>query len=124
MLVGRVPGHQVEQYADAAPVRLREEPAKVLVRPVPRRDLFVIPHVVSRVFERRIEARVDPEGIAPEAADVIEAPDDARQVADAVAVGVLKGLRVDLIENGVFQPFRGHAGPSFFRYGTVNTAML
>jgi len=35
---------------------------------------------------------------------VIEVLDDARQVADAISVGILKGTRVDLIDDAVLPP--------------------
>ena len=87
-------------------MRLGEQPAGVVVAAVARRDLVVIADVVAGVVERRIEPRIDPDGVHAEALDVIQLLDDARQVADAVAVGIIERLRINLIHHGVVHPFR------------------
>ena len=71
MLLGGVAGYQIKQDVHAAPVRLFKAAHKIVVRAVAGRDLFVIAHVVARVLERGIEARVDPDGVAAEAFDVV-----------------------------------------------------
>ena len=55
-----------------------------------RIDPHVVGHVIAHVLHRRGEDRRQPDAIAPQRRDVIEAAGDARQIADAVAVGVLK----------------------------------
>jgi len=103
-LVGRVPGHEVEHHADAAPLRLGEERAQVVVGAVARGDFVEIGHVVARVAERRFETRAQPQPGHAQLLQVGQLLDDAAQVADPVAVGIAKRLRVDLIEDGVFEP--------------------
>ena len=44
----------------------------------------------------------------PRLAKIVEPPLDPLQVADAVAVRVLKGARVDLIDHARLPPERGH----------------
>src|SRR5208282_2313641 len=94
----------IEQDLEAAFVRLGKQSAGVVVAAVTRRDLVVIADVVTGVVERRIEKRVDPDGVHAEAFDVIQLLDEARQVADAVAVGIVKRLRINLINDGVIYP--------------------
>ena len=62
------------------------------------------PPVITRIAKGRVEHRVKPQGVGPEGGDVVEFGNDARQVADAVPVGIEEGLRVNLIENGGFEP--------------------
>ena len=104
MVDGGVPGHEVEQHADAAGVRLVEQTPQVLVGAVARCGAVVVAHVVAGVVERGIEAGVDPDRVAAELADMVEPGDDAVEVADAVGVRVLERLRVDLIEHRVVEP--------------------
>ena len=65
------------------------------------------------ILTEEVIAQTRTDGLIGSFVDIAEAAEDARQVADAVAVRVLEGLRVDLIKNGIFQPRRGHDS-SFF----------
>jgi len=110
MLVGGVAGDEVEHHADAELLRLGEEGAQVLVGAVARGDAVEVGHVVAGVAEGGDEAGVQPDGVDAEVAEVGELLDDAAEVADAVAVGVAEGLRVDLVEDGVLEPGRRRFG--------------
>jgi len=101
-----VSGDEIEADPDPAAPRLLEEAHQIGVRPVARSHPVVVRHVVSGILKRRDEAGVQPYRIHAELAQVVELPDDAGDVADAVAVGVVEALRIDLIEDGVFQPLR------------------
>jgi predicted secreted protein len=57
-------------------------------RPVLGRDAEVVRDVVAEVRLRAVEERRDPEGLDAEIVQVIEAPGDAGEIADAVAVRV------------------------------------
>ena len=76
----------------------------VVVGAVARRDAQVVGHVVARVDERRREARVEPDRVDAQRAQVVEVVDHAAEVADAVAVGVGERLGVDLVQHGIGQP--------------------
>ena len=81
--------------------------------------LVEVDDIITTVRPARHIDRVQPDGRHADGADVIQAGDDARQVADAVAVAVLEGGRIDLIKDGVAQPGRvrrpglEHAGDHF-----------
>ena len=45
----------------------------------------------------------------PRLGEIVEPPLDPLEVADAVAVRVLKGARVDLVDHARLPPERGHA---------------
>ena len=101
-----MPRDEVQEHPDPLFVRAGEQADQVLIRSVARGDAAVVAHVVAGVFERRVEAGIDPQGVAAEVPDIIQLLDDPVQVADPVAVGIEKGLRVDLIKYGVVDPAR------------------
>ena len=113
MLRRRVSGDQVQQNMHSPLVGLGKKVFQVLVGAVPGGYRVIIRHVVACVQERRGEAGVQPQGVAAQLPDVVQAMDDAGNIADAVGIGVLKGLGVNFIENCVFEPCR-HTYPSDF----------
>ena len=111
VFLARVAGHQVEQHTDALLMRGPEQRGGVLVRAVARGDLFVVAHIIARILERRIKAGVDPQGIAAQVPDIVELGNNALQITDAVAVGIIEALGVDFIEHCVFQPLFHEMSP-------------
>ena len=81
-----------------------DELVEVRVGPVLGRDPGVVADVVAEVGERRCVDRSQPDRVDPEPLQVVEAARDPRQIADPVAVGVLEGARVDLVDHGLFPP--------------------
>src|ERR1700674_919141 len=69
-------------------------------------DVAVIRDVVTEIgYWRRIDRRY-PNGVDTQPDEMIEAIDNAFQVADAIAVAVLEGARIDLIDNPRLPPRR------------------
>ena len=79
--------------------------------PNDRVDVEVVGDVVAEVGHRRAVERRQPDRLGAELREVVEARGDAAQVADAVAVGVGEGARVDLVDRPALPPRRpvGHA---------------
>ena len=100
----RVPRHQVQQHMHALGVRGPEQLNEVVVGAVARRNQAIVGHVIARVAKRRKEARVQPQRIAAQLPDIVQLGRDARDIPDAVPVRVIETLRINLIENCVFQP--------------------
>ena len=71
-------------------MRALEEPLQVRVAAVAFRGCVVVAYVVAGIVERRVEAWVDPDRIAPQIAHVLQFVDDALEVADTVAVRVVE----------------------------------
>ena len=69
-----------------------------------RIDAAIVGDVVAEIGHRRGEDRRQPDRVDAEPREVIEPLGDALEVADAVAVGVLKRARIDLIEDAVPPP--------------------
>ena len=104
VLVRGVAGHQVHHDLDAArmggPDQLDEVRigAEALVHPVEVDD------VVAAVRPPRHIHGVEPDGGHADGLDIVQAGQDAFEVAVTVPVAVLEGRRIDLVEHGVAQP--------------------
>jgi hypothetical protein len=69
-----------------------------------RVDGLVVGDVVAEVHLGRRIHRRNPDGVDAEVLEIGQALGDAVQVADAIAVRVLEGAGIDLIEDGVLPP--------------------
>ena len=104
VLVGGVIENHVEDDADVVLLRFGDETVEVGEGAVLGVDVFVVGDVVAEVdLWRGVHGR-DPDGVDAELLEVVEALGDAVEVADAVAVGVLEGARVDLVDDCVLPP--------------------
>jgi hypothetical protein len=103
----RVAGDDVHEHPQPALVGGADERVHVVQRSEARVDVRVVGDVVAAVGERRRVDGRQPQRIGAEAGDVLQPPGDAGEVALAVAVGVLKRARVDLVDDGVAPPRLG-----------------
>src|SRR5262249_55919007 len=82
----------------------------VVQRSEQRLDIAVVADVVSEIRHRRGIDRRYPDRIDAEPREVVEAFAYSLQIADAVAIRILKGAGIDLIDDPVFPPDKiGHA---------------
>ena len=101
VLDGRMARHDVHEHLEVARMSGADERVEVIQRPEHGIDPGVVGHVVSEVgHRRRVDGR-EPEDVHAQPGQVIEARLDARKVPDAVPVVVLKGARIDLVDDGV-----------------------
>ena len=103
---GGVAQHLVNHDAQAGGVRLRYELIEVCEFTKHGVDGAVVRDVVAEVAHGRTKERRHPEGVHAKAGQIVHALDDAGQVADAIAVAVLKAARVDLVNDGATPPRR------------------
>ena len=68
----------------------------------------MIPHIIASILEGRVVNGVEPQGVSTQALDVGEFFGDAIEIANAITVGIFKGLGVDFVKNGILQPGSGH----------------
>jgi hypothetical protein len=106
-----VVGHEVDDHAEPQLVSPGEEGVEVRERAEQRVDVAVVADVVARVALRRRVERREPERVHSQVREVLQTGGDARQVPDAVAVGVGPRAGIDLIDDGVAPPALGHASP-------------
>jgi hypothetical protein len=85
-------------------MRLRDQLLGVGERAEAGLDVAVVADVVAEVFHRRAEEGRHPHRIDAQARHVGQALDHAGEVADAVAVGIGKAARVDLVDDGATPP--------------------
>ena len=104
MLVRGVVEHHVQHNFDAAPLCLRKQLAHVLQRSEQRVDVAVIRHVIAVVVLRGAENGRKPDHVNAQRLQIIQAGDDARNIADTVAVGIAKAAWINLVNHGFFPP--------------------
>ena len=66
--------------------------------------LAIVANVVSVVGVRRIVVRRQPDHVDAQLLQIVQARRDALQVADPIAVRVLKRARIDLVDDRFFPP--------------------
>ena len=108
VLVRAVVDHQVHDDADAAPARLGNQAVHVGQGAELGRDVLVVGDVVAVVVHRRTEHRRHPDHGDAELLQVVQARDDAGQVAHAIAVAIGKAARIDLVHHRVMPPLVFH----------------
>ena len=91
--------YKVQQYTDAFFMSLFKEVVKILVSTIPRCNSFVVPDIISGIFERRVITRIDPEGIASETPDIVQFLDYPIYIANTITIRIFERLRVYFIEN-------------------------
>ena len=108
MLIRSMVGHEVDNHADPAAMRLRDQPLEGGEVAKVRMDAAVVADVVTPVVERRGIYRVQPDGVDAERAQIVEMRGDAVEIADTVAVRIGKRAWIDLIEDGTLPPLESH----------------
>ena len=111
MLDRGVARDEVQQEAEAALVAGLDQRVDVGEGPVLGCDAGVLADVVPEVIERRRIHRREPDGVDAErcvrSAQVVEASEDAAQVADPVTVGIRIAAGIDLVHDGPLPPAVG-----------------
>ncbi len=110
VLVGGVVHDEVHHDLQAALVSLGEQLVHVLERAEQRVDVLVVGDVVAVVVLRGPVHRGQPQHVHAEICEIVEPAGDALQIADAVAIGILEGTGIDLVDHRVSPPWiRGGA---------------
>src|SRR4051794_15840264 len=85
-------------------MRVFDQAVEIVQTPEDRLDAAVIGDVVAEVLHWRGKNGREPDRIDFQPLEVIEALADAVQVANAVAIRVLEGAWIDLIDDPAFPP--------------------
>ena len=100
----RVAGHEVHEHAQAQPLGLGQQGVEVVEGPEARVDGVKSADVVAEVVARARVERRQPHRLRAQRGHVREPLHGAAQVAEAVAVAVLKRARVDLVDGCSLPP--------------------
>ena len=84
----------------------RKKSSKIVQRSIIGMDLGVVGDVVAVVFERRDIKGQQPQRRDAQILQIIELFGESLKIADAVAVAVVKGANVDLVNHRVLVPER------------------
>ena len=104
VLVGGVVDDEVDDEAHVALLDAGEHGVEVGHGAELGHDFAVVADVVAVVGVGGVVVGAEPDDVDAELLEVVELGGDAGEVADAVAVGVLEGARVDLVDDGFFPP--------------------
>ena len=99
-----VVGHEVQQQTQAAAMQRPDQPIQIRKRAEKRIDRLVVADVVAEIGHRRGKDGRDPDGADAEPDEMVDPSGDAVEVADPVAVAVLKGPGIDLVDDGILPP--------------------
>src|SRR5262249_26531328 len=108
--VGAVVRHIVEDDLDAAAMGGGHERVEIRQAAEDRIDGGEVRDVIAEIGHGRGIYGREPEGVDAEPGEIIEPPEDAREIADPVAIAVLKGARIDLIDDRALPPSMGRWG--------------
>src|SRR5262249_41576868 len=104
MLVRGMVRHEIEDDANTALVKRARQSVEIAKRPEERIDIDIVGDVIAEVSHRRRVDRRQPDRVDPEPAQIIDALEDPTEVADTIAVAVLEGAGIDLIDDGRLPP--------------------
>ena len=101
---GRVIGHQIHDDLEAVSMSSGHQGIEFIKGAEDWIDPHIVRHVVAEVRHGRGIDRRQPDRIHTQRRDVGKPVGDALEVADTVAVAVLKGARVDLVDHAPLPP--------------------
>ena len=104
MLVGGVADHLIHDDLEAAGMGLGQKGIEILERAEERIDLAIVRDVIAHVVLGRLGDRGEPDAVDAQAGNVIEPGNDAGQIANAIAIAVLKRAGIDLIDHAAAPP--------------------
>jgi hypothetical protein len=104
MLVRAVVRHEVDDDLQPELVRLLDEPVHVREGAEQWIDVGVVGDVVAEIGHRRAKEGRDPHRVDAEPGQVVQPLQNAREIADPVAVRVHERARVDLVDDPLLPP--------------------
>ena len=113
VFIGGVIHDEIHHQLDVPLVQLPQKRIKILHCSKFGHDLFIVTDIISHVRIRRIIHRAQPDRADAQPFQMIQPGDDAGDISDPVAVGILKAARVDLVKYPFLPPCRTHCVFSF-----------
>ena len=95
---------QIDHDLQSLGMRLVQKLLKIGQGAEHRVHVPIVTDIVAKILHRRFEERRYPDRIHAKRCDIIEPLGDAFQVADTIAIAILKAARVDLIDHPTAPP--------------------
>jgi hypothetical protein len=95
---------KVQNDTHTAGVCLVDQPLHIIERAVRCVHIFIVADVVSHIDLWAVVHGTDPDSVDTNRADVVELRYDTLEIAYTIAVGILEGSGVDLIDDAIFPP--------------------
>ncbi len=96
---------EIKKDFHASSMCLVNESLNIVHRSVRAIYILIIGDVISHIHLRALIMRTDMDHVDSDIVQVVELRNDAGDVTNPVAVGVLKGSGVDFVDYGFFPPF-------------------
>src|ERR1700730_6369536 len=96
--------YQIENDLQIARMRRSDQRIEIVQRAKYRIDVQIVGDVVAKVGHGRRENRRQPDRINSEIEEIRQTIDDSRQIADSVAIRVLKRPWINLVEYSLSPP--------------------
>jgi hypothetical protein len=104
MLARGVVGYEVQDQLDAAGMQRRDQAIQVVERSESRIDACEVGDVVAEIGHGRGVDGREPDGADAEPGEIVQPRGNPRQIAQPIAVRVLKRQRIDLVDEGLLPP--------------------
>ena len=104
MLIGAVIEHQVQNNGNVPFLRLIDQLLHILHGAKHRVHGAIIGNIISVIHLRRQTDRRQPDTVDAQLLQIVQPGNDTLQISHTVSGGILKTLRVDLVEYRVFPP--------------------
>ncbi len=133
VLIGGVIEHQIDDHAHFSIVCGGDQGVEIRKRAVIGVHVLVVGHVVARILERSRHDRHEPDRVDAELLQIVETRGETWEVADPVAVRILKRAHVHFVKDRMSVPVRpleegiGFHGPVLFwerRLGRLTSAVV
>ena len=108
VLIGAVIYHQIHHDGHAALFALGDQALHVLHGAEAGVDIVIVGNIIPLIRHRRTVHRRKPENFHTQLLQLVQLADDAGDIADPVAVGIAKALRIDLIGGFALPPLPLH----------------
>ena len=104
MLIGSVIRHQFDNHTNATVMSVRKERLEIFQSSVVRMNRPVVGDVVTVVPQGGGKKRHQPDCIDAKFLHVVQSLSETLEIADSVAIAIIKSAYVDLIDDRVFVP--------------------
>ncbi len=111
VLIGTVVHDKIHQKIHPTRLHLRNQPLHIFHCAKARINLIIIRDIIPLVRQRRLVARREPDNIYSQILQIVQSADNARDITDAVSIGITETLGIYLICNFIVPPLSLHINP-------------